>query len=33
MTADHIVDRLLQEIDPGSEVGAGLPGVRPTKQG
>jgi len=33
MTADHIVDRLLKEIDPGAEIGAGLPGVRPTKQG
>ncbi|MBK8180714.1 MAG: MoxR family ATPase [Planctomycetes bacterium] len=28
MTADHIVDRLIKEIDPSAGVGAGLPGVR-----
>ncbi|MFT7171194.1 MAG: MoxR-like ATPase [Paracoccaceae bacterium] len=27
ITSDHLVDRLLEEIDP-SKVGAGLPGVR-----
>ncbi|QDV08578.1 ATPase RavA [Planctomycetes bacterium Poly30] len=27
ITSDHLIDRLLQEIDP-SKVGAGLPGVR-----
>ncbi len=28
MTSDHIVDRLLEEIDPGAGVGAGVPGVK-----
>jgi len=28
ITSDVIIDRLLQEIDPGAAVGAGLPGVR-----
>ena len=28
ITSDVIVDRLLQEVDPGATVGAGLPGVR-----
>ena len=27
ITTDHLVDRLLKEIDPGAGVGAGLPGV------
>jgi len=27
ITSDHLVDRLLDEIDPGAGVGAGLPGV------
>ena len=27
MTSDLIVDRLLQEVDPGAAVGAGIPGV------
>ena len=33
MTADHIVDRLLTEIDPSAGVGAGLPGVRAQTKG
>ena len=28
VTSDVIIDRMLQEVDPGAEVGAGLPGVR-----
>ena len=28
ITSDVIIDRLLQEVDPGATVGAGLPGVR-----
>jgi len=28
MTPDHIIDRLLAEVDPTAAVGAGLPGVR-----
>ncbi len=28
VTADHIVDRLLQEVDPGAGVGAGVPSVK-----
>jgi hypothetical protein len=33
MTADHIVDRLLTEVDPTAAVGAGLPGVRSAQKG
>jgi MoxR-like ATPase len=29
ITPDIIIDRLLQEVIPGAEVGAGVPGVRP----
>lgn len=28
MTSDHIIDRILTEVDPGAGVGAGVPGVR-----
>jgi MoxR-like ATPase len=28
ITTDHIVDRMLQEVDAGGGVGAGVPGVR-----
>ena len=31
MTSDHIIERLLKEVIPGAEVGAGLPGVRPAR--
>jgi MoxR-like ATPase len=31
MTSDHIIERLLKEVVPGMEVGAGLPGVRPAR--
>ena len=33
MTADHIVERLLSEVDPSASVGAGLPGVRAPQKG
>jgi MoxR-like ATPase len=28
VTSDHIVERMLTEIDPGARVGAGVPGVK-----
>ena len=28
ITSDHLIDRLIEEIDPARAVGAGLPGVR-----
>jgi len=28
ITSDHLIDRLVKEIDPTAKVGAGLPGVR-----
>ena len=28
ITSDHLIDRLIEEIDPSQAVGAGLPGVR-----
>ncbi len=28
ITSDHLIDRLIEEIDPAQAVGAGLPGVR-----
>ena len=28
ITPDVIIDRLIEEVDPGAAVGAGLPGVR-----
>jgi MoxR-like ATPase len=28
VTPDHIIDRLLDEVDPGAAVGAGVPGVK-----
>jgi MoxR-like ATPase len=28
ITPDHIVDRMLSEVDPGASVGAGVPGVK-----
>ena len=28
VTSDRIVDRLIEEVNPGAGVGAGLPGVR-----
>ncbi len=28
ITPDHIIDRLLDEVDPAAEVGAGVPGVK-----
>jgi MoxR-like ATPase len=31
ITSDHLIDRMLDEIDPGQGVGAGLPGVTETK--
>jgi MoxR-like ATPase len=33
ITPDVIVDRLLQEVEPGASVGAGLPGVRSEARG
>jgi MoxR-like ATPase len=31
VTSDVIIDRMLQEVDPGAAVGAGLPGVRASR--
>ena len=32
MTSDHIIDRLLKEVDPGALVGAGVPSVPSAKE-
>ena len=33
ITSDSIIDRLLEEVDPGAGVGEGVPGVKATVSG